>query len=103
MADVQKLLDSPTTVFVSNIAGEVTEDNLKAMFNFCGTVKKLQLGTDAVARCKTAIIEFESEEGAEASLPLNGTPLLGKALQVLQAKAAEEAMKLRRRRRQLQG
>ncbi|KAF8541160.1 hypothetical protein BDD12DRAFT_776403 [Trichophaea hybrida] len=67
-----------TTVNVSNISPETTEDELSNFFSFCGKITSLSYTRDA----KSASITFERDSAARTALLLDGTPLNETALSV---------------------
>lgn len=57
------------TLHVANLSPVVTLDQLKKLFSFCGDVTEARFSADGK---NYAFVEFNSHEGAVASLALNG-------------------------------
>jgi RNA recognition motif-containing protein len=72
------------TLFVGNIAPQVTEDELKALFAEYGTVRKLELPRDIFSgRNKGfAFIGMEGHEARAAMSALNGKSFMNSNLKV---------------------
>ena len=76
--------DQVPKIHVSNIDSEVTDDDLRALFESCGNI------TDTFSkegqRGKFAFITFDTIEEAEKGLELNGSDFRGQTLRVVFAK-----------------
>ena len=72
------------TLFVGNIAPQVTEDELKALFSEYGTVRKLELPRDIFSgRNKGfAFVDMKGHEARAAMSALNGKSFMDSNLKV---------------------
>jgi RNA recognition motif-containing protein len=72
------------TLFVGNIAPQVTEDELKALFSEYGTVRKLELPRDIFSgRNKGfAFVDMEGHEARAAMSALNGKSFMDSNIKV---------------------
>ncbi|KAF8505352.1 hypothetical protein BU17DRAFT_71425 [Hysterangium stoloniferum] len=69
---------SPSTIKVSNLAPNTTEQNLKDFFTFCGNITSI----DYNDKEHTATVTFEKPSAAKTALMLNGGTLDGSHLTV---------------------
>jgi len=79
-------------IYVGNLSFSATEDDLKAIFEQCGTVASVKIITDRdTGRSKGfAFIEMSTpEEAAEAINSFNGAEHQGRPLRVTEAKPQE--------------
>jgi hypothetical protein len=65
-------------VFVSNISFEARASDLRAVFRSCGNIASIEHQN----KRGLANVEFDTEEGAQKAISLNGTFLNGRALRV---------------------
>lgn len=80
------------SIYVGNLSYEVTEENLNAVFQEYGTVKRVQLPTDReTGRLRGfGFVEMSSEaEEAAAIDALDGAEWMGRDLKVNKAKPRE--------------
>jgi RNA recognition motif-containing protein len=81
------------TLFVGNVAYDVTENELQSLFAQHGNVTKVNLMVDRVTQKPRgfAFVEFETKEAADAAMKaLNGHDLHGRKLTVNEARPREE-------------
>jgi len=71
------------TLYVSNLAPEITEENLRKLFDSCGEIKEVRivLAPDGTPK-GFCYVEFSSEGEAAKALLLNHTDLGGKPIKV---------------------
>ncbi|XP_010529671.1 PREDICTED: polyadenylate-binding protein-interacting protein 11-like isoform X2 [Tarenaya hassleriana] len=77
-----------TTVYVSDIDQQVTEEQLAGLFVSCGQVVDCRICGDPSSVLRFAFIEFTDEESARAALSLSGTMLGFYPVRVLPSKTA---------------
>eukprot|EP00457_Paulinella_chromatophora_P006487 gb/GEZN01006505.1/.p1 GENE.gb/GEZN01006505.1/~~gb/GEZN01006505.1/.p1 ORF type:complete len:371 (+),score=29.88 gb/GEZN01006505.1/:81-1115(+) len=71
------------TVYVGNLAGEVTEQQLRAFFQHVGMVMFCQIrGDNPTAFTKYAFVEFQAQDQAEKALLLTGGMIGGRQIKV---------------------
>jgi arginine/serine-rich splicing factor 12 len=75
--------DPQRTIYVTNIAAQVTEPQLREFFGFCGEISRLKtLGYALLSDSKYGLVEFKDSSHVSTALLLNSTPFLGKPLQI---------------------
>eukprot|EP01116_Phalansterium_solitarium_P023574 TRINITY_DN833_c0_g1_i3.p2 TRINITY_DN833_c0_g1~~TRINITY_DN833_c0_g1_i3.p2 ORF type:complete len:336 (-),score=61.33 TRINITY_DN833_c0_g1_i3:187-1161(-) len=82
MADPQEA--SKRTLYVTQISPDVSEENLKQFFGFCGTIVGITIlpgNTDT----KSCFVQFSKKGEADTGLLLTDTPLLGRQIKVVSA------------------
>jgi RNA recognition motif-containing protein len=73
--------DAERTLYVANVVGEVSREQLKEFFTAVGTVTKVSIAhrhTDTSAELNYAFVEFKEVATAEKAKILSGTTLRGK-------------------------
>jgi RNA recognition motif-containing protein len=87
------------TLFIGNLATNVTEEELKELFSNYGTVRKIELPRDIFSGKNKgfAFIGMEGHEARAAMAALNGKPFNDKPLKVREEKAKPKGRGGRRR------
>jgi nucleolin len=72
-----------TTVFVGNLGFRTSEDTIREFFGDCGTVTSVRIAKGDDGRSKGFChVDFESNEGVQKAIELNGNELDGRAVRV---------------------
>ena len=90
------------SIFVGNLAFEITEDDLKAVFNEYGSVARVTLPVDRETGRKRGIAFVEMKSTAQeekAILELDGADWMGRTLRLSPAKPREKRGDFRKPRR----
>lgn len=73
--------------FISKLPDYVNEDHVKTLFQDCGEIMKITLGTNIDnVRNGTAHVIFKEKEGLQNALKLNGYNLVDRNIEVVEAK-----------------
>jgi len=80
------------TIFIGNLAYEVTEDILAKEFHKCGKVASVRLVMDKITgRSKgIAYLDFANQKDYESALAMKGHEIMGRAIRVDAASATKE-------------
>ena len=80
---INALKDS-VTIYVGNLAENVVEERLWAIFGLCGEIKRVIMGVNrsTLYPCGFAFVEFYSNAHAKKACTLNGIRLSGKYIKV---------------------
>jgi len=79
------------TIYISNIPKEVTEQELKKIFEKCGLIEKiLVVSPNTNSETKTCFIQFKERNSVEAAKLLTKTEILGKLIIVEDGQFAKE-------------
>jgi len=74
------------TVYVGNVNSEASPEAVQALFEVCGKITYCRLAGDATHPSRFAFIEFETQEGAQKAMNLNGRNFMERPLKVNQSK-----------------
>ncbi len=80
-------------IYVSNLAFEITEEEIRKLFSVCGTVRSINLVTDpknGQFKGVAFVCMANDRETREAINMLDGTRLLDRCIEVSAAKTKEE-------------
>jgi len=89
---ILSLGDADVNIFVGNLAFTTTEEDLRQLFEPCGTVDTIRMMTDRdTGRSRGfGFVEMPDSGAAQSAVDaLNGTPLAGRALTVNEARPRE--------------
>eukprot|EP00697_Spironema_sp_BW2_P002959 gnl/Spiro4/13953_TR7468_c0_g1_i1.p1 gnl/Spiro4/13953_TR7468_c0_g1~~gnl/Spiro4/13953_TR7468_c0_g1_i1.p1 ORF type:complete len:367 (+),score=21.18 gnl/Spiro4/13953_TR7468_c0_g1_i1:33-1103(+) len=74
------------TVYVGNLASNVTLEQLTTHLSVCGDVAYVRLAGDDTHSTRYGFVEFETEVAANIALTLNGSFLVGRAVKISHSK-----------------
>lgn len=95
----QKEDDTNKTAYVANLSFDSTEESIKEFFKDCGPIKMVRIAKDTYSGKNKgfAHVVFESVEGLENALKLNGNQLNGREIKIDRTKPKEGGMRSYRR------
>lgn len=82
--EATKPRDNSFSVFVGNLGTKIKKEQLDEHFSCCGSIKRSTIVADHYTHIPKgyALIEFESKEGLENALKLDGSLLCGNTVEV---------------------
>ena len=81
-APVSEKPEGTTTVFLGNLSFDITEEEVRRLFEPCGAVREVRwVEKDGVFK-GCGFVDFESSEATDAAVKLNGTALMGRPMRV---------------------
>lgn len=91
--------DTNKTAYVANLSFESTEESIKEFFKDCGPIKMVRITKDRYSGKNKgyAHVVFESVEGLENALKLNGNLLNGREIKIDRTKSNNDRMRSYRR------
>eukprot|EP01028_Stygiella_incarcerata_P011424 TRINITY_DN645_c0_g3_i1.p1 TRINITY_DN645_c0_g3~~TRINITY_DN645_c0_g3_i1.p1 ORF type:complete len:519 (+),score=158.94 TRINITY_DN645_c0_g3_i1:74-1558(+) len=79
------------TMYVARISSMMTEMDIRRVFERCGEIVLIKICGNPTQETRFAFVEFGSMEGAIAAQSLDGTPVNGYNLRIMQAKSTIQA------------
>lgn len=82
--EYEDILKKTKTVWVGKLNKNIIEEQIWALFSFCGEIRRVIMGIDRVNRefAGFCFVEFEKRESAEKALNIDGFHFGGKSLVV---------------------
>lgn len=76
------------TIYISEVAKEVTEEMLAKLFMECGPLRDVRVCGDATQELRFAFLEFEEMQAVELALRMTGREVAGFPLRISRSKTA---------------